>query len=174
MYTVALLMAVLAMAPMQDPATEMITLYDMGTITFDPTIVPPIDTERLYELTKFTFGFIEGRCVPPCELPIEILDLDINVVSYGVMEDYLLGVLDNLDPMVAAQIRGDQAYFEAFTAHIPQQRTTMYFNQYPVDTLMIHELLHVVYPLLDENTIRQRQAEMLASRLYKDWLRSNY
>jgi hypothetical protein len=168
-------MALLAFTPAQDPTTELIELYDMGRITYDPTIVPTIDTERLYELSKFTLSFAEKKCVPPCDLSVSDLDLDINIVPYAAYEAYLLGVLDTLDPLTAAKIRGDEAFFDAFTFIGPDHPNPLiYFSNYPVDPLFIHELLHVLFPYADENTIRMRTSEVLASRMYKDWLRNNY
>lgn len=166
-----ILVVMLGISNMQE---ESRIVLDVGRVTYNTEIVSEPDIERLQGLVQQVIGFIGIMCSCPPGNPQDF-GWSIKVIPYAEFEEFVLERLDRLEDKsyMAEGIRGNTGIIDGITVSSGGKPAT-YFYQWPSDSLLVHELMHVAFPFDSEEMIYRKQTEFLVSRYYKDWLTRNH
>lgn len=160
-----------AQAP-QTPEMVALNLPSVGKVEYNTAVVPsPPDAQRLVGLVAQVERYIATMC--SCTVNVTAAQWRIRVVPYAEFEDFILDFLAPIDSEMADGVAGELGLIDGFT-YWPAGRAQTYFYQWPSDPLLVHEMMHVAYPLDTEESVRGKTASFLTSRSYKDWLRRSY
>lgn len=176
MVVAATLLALYAFPSVGYSQEETVSVLDVGRVTYSLEIVKSEpDLERLQGLVQQVSSYISMRCQCAAGTPMDV-GWSFEVLPYAEFEEFVLEILDQSGPRrasMAEAIRGDRGIVEGLTINRGGNPATFFF-QWPSDSLLVHELMHVAFPFDTENQITRKQTEFLTNRYYKDWLARNH
>lgn len=157
-------------------------LGDYGTVMVSDRVSwDPERAGRLADLADVLIDYAEGRSGH--DFARDALDITIYIMDYASYERFVVGSYrsgklrpprgQTVDEAIAA-LQGDGQIVWGLSHRSSETEGWIRYFQAPSDRMFVHELIHVLYPMIPHGQAMSYVGQFLTSAEYKGWRRENH